>query len=202
MNRRRVLLTAAAGLTVLNAGCAATPLALPGGDRKKDAPVPPSAKKAPKTITQLGRTRVDDYAWMKDDDWQKVLKAPSILRADIRTHLEAENAYTKAMMADATALEAKMFAEMKGRIKEDDSSVPSPDGPWEYYVRFETGAQHPLHARRPRGRSDGEQILLDVEAQAKGRAFYDVGDAAHAPDHAYYAYSVDDQGSEVFPGSR
>jgi oligopeptidase B len=199
MNRRRVVLTAAAGLAALSAGCAATPpFALPGGARKKDAPVPPSAKKDPKTITQLGRTRVDNYAWMKDENWQKVLKDPTLLRADIRAHLEAENTYTKALLADAESLEAKLFAEMKGRIKEDDSSVPSPDGPWEYYVRFETGAQHPLHARRPRGRNDGEQVLLNVEAQAKGRAFYDVGDAAHSPDHAYYAFSVDDQGSEVF----
>ena len=94
------------------------------------APTPPVAPKIPHTITQLGRTRTDDYAWMKDDNWQQVLRDPKALKADVRAHLEAENAYTKAVLAGTEALQAAMFAEMKGRIKEDDSSVPAPDGPW------------------------------------------------------------------------
>src|SRR3546814_8525354 len=63
-----------------------------------------------------------------------------------------------------TTLFRSLFAEMKGRIKEDDSSVPTPDGPWDYYVRYDLGAQHPVHARRPRGQAQGEQVLLDEEA--------------------------------------
>src|SRR5580765_1768027 len=115
---------------------------------------PPVARKIPVVIEQLGRSRRDDYAWMKDEDWQKVLRDPAALRADIREHLEAENAYTKAMLAGTQDLQAQLFAEMKGRIKEDDSSVPAPDGPWDYYVRYDAGAQHPIHARRPRGSSE------------------------------------------------
>src|SRR6201995_598562 len=137
--------------------------------RKSATPiVPPSANKIPKRIEQLGRVRVDDYAWMKDDNWQQVLRDPKTLRADVREHLDAENAYTKAMLASTEALQAEMFAEMKGRIKEDDSSVPAPDGPWDYYIRYELGAQHPVHARWPKGQADGEQILLDEETMAKG----------------------------------
>src|SRR5215470_16918806 len=105
------------------------------------APPPPVAAKAPKRIEQLGRVRTDDYAWMKDDAWQQVLRDPKVLRADVRAHLEAENAYAKALLAPTEALQAQMFAEMKGRIKEDDSSVPAPDGPWDYYARFAMGAQ-------------------------------------------------------------
>src|SRR3954465_8930537 len=100
-------------------------------------PTPPVAPKSPHAIEQLGRTRTDDYAWMKDDNWQAVLRDPKALRADVRTHLEAENAYTKAVLAQTEALQAQMFAEMKGRIKQDDSSVPSPDGPWVYYARYD-----------------------------------------------------------------
>src|SRR5689334_2684758 len=99
-------------------------------------PAPPIAPRKPTRIEQLGRVRVDDYAWMKDDAWQQVLRDPKTLRPDVRAHLEAENAYTKALLAPTEALQAQMFAEMKGRIKEDDSSVPAPDGPWDYYVRF------------------------------------------------------------------
>src|SRR5581483_7869421 len=129
---------------------------------------PPVAPKRPRRIEQLGRVRIDDYAWMKDDNWQQVLRDPKVLRADVREHLEAENAYTKALLAPTEALQAQMFAEMKGRIKEDDSSVPAPDGPWDYYVRYDLGAQHPVHGRRPRGAADGEQVLLDEEAEARG----------------------------------
>ena len=91
--------------------------------------------------------------------------------ADVRAHLEAENAYTAAMLAATEPLQATMFEEMKGRIKEDDASVPSPDGPFDYYCRYETGAQHPIHARRPRGGGDGEEVLLDEDAEAKGKAY-------------------------------
>src|SRR5271156_5359025 len=123
-------------------------------------PIPPVVRKQPKRIEQLGRVRVDDYAWMKDDNWQAVLRDPSLIRPDVKAHLEAENAYTAAMLASTEPLQADLFAEMKGRIKEDDASVPTPDGPWDYYSRYVVGGQHPVHARRPRGAEGGEQVLL------------------------------------------
>jgi len=162
------------------------------------APLPPTARREPKTIVQLGRTRTDDYAWMKDDNWQQVLRDPKALRADIREHLSAENAYTQAMLSSTEALQAALFAEMKGRIKEDDSSVPASDGPWDYYVRYEKGAEHPIHGRRPRGAAQGEAVLLDEEAAGKGKAYYHVGAASHSPDHGLYGWAVDEQGSEYY----
>jgi oligopeptidase B len=160
---------------------------------------PPVAPKQPKRIEQLGRVRVDDYAWMKDDNWQQVLRDPKVLRPGVHEHLEAENAYAKAMLAPTEPLQAQMFAEMKGRIKEDDSSVPSPDGPWAYYARYDLGAQHPIHARRRRSDQAGaEQVLLDEEALSKGKPFFQVGAAHHSPDHALYAWAADEQGSEYY----
>jgi hypothetical protein len=120
-----------------------------------------------------------------------------VLAPEIRDHLNAENAYLEAELADTKALQDTLFAEMKGRIKEDDSSVPAPDGPWDYYVRYDLGAQHPIHARRRRGAADGEQVLLDEEAASKGKAFFQVGAASHSPDHALYAWAADEQGSST-----
>ena len=161
-------------------------------------PTPPVAKKVPVRIEQLGRVRVDDYQWMKDDNWQAVLRDPSLIKADVKEHLTAENAYREAMMASTLPLQAQMFEEMKGRIKEDDSSVPAADGPWEYYVRYNTGDQHPLYCRRPRGRSDGEVILLDCNKLAEGKAYSEVSATEHSPDHALFGYAEDAQGSEVY----
>ena len=159
---------------------------------------PPVAEKRPERIEQLGRTRIDDYAWLKDENWQKVMRDPAALRPDIRAHLEAENAYTQSQLASTETLQADLFAEMRGRIKEDDSSVPSPDGPYDYYVRYAHGAQHPVYARRPRGQEGPEEVLLDADAAAHGKAFFDIGATEHSEDHALFAYAVDEQGSEYF----
>src|SRR5512140_1290315 len=115
------------------------------------SPTPPAPRKDPLRIEQLGRVRVDDYPWMKDEKWREVLRDPSIVAPEIRAHLEAENAYRKAVLAPTEALQARLCEEMKGRLKQDDWSVPTPDGPFDYFSRYELGAQHPRHVRRPRG---------------------------------------------------
>ncbi len=161
-------------------------------------PTPPAAARTPHRVEQLGRVRTDDYAWMKDENWQAVMRDPSVLRPDIRAHLEAENAYTEAMLAATKALQAKIFEEMKGRIKEDDSSVPAPDGGFAYYSRFATGAQHPVFARRPRDADGPEEVLIDVDAMAKGKAYFQVSAVGHSPDHRLWGWAEDDQGSEYY----
>ncbi|SPU44677.1 Protease 2 [Brevundimonas diminuta] len=194
MNRRELIAsTAAVGVV------AASPaLARQSTGASMSKPTPPVAKKVPVRIEQLGRVRVDDYQWMKDDNWQAVLRDPSLIKADVKEHLTAENAYREAMMASTLPLQAQMFEEMKGRIKEDDSSVPAADGPWQYYVRYNTGDQHPLYCRRPRGKKDGEIILLDCNKLAEGKAYSEVSATEHSPDHALFGYAEDAQGSEVY----
>ncbi|MEO8812831.1 MAG: S9 family peptidase [Caulobacteraceae bacterium] len=158
-------------------------------------PRAPNPLKKPVRIVQLGRVRVDDYAWMRDDDWREVLRDPARVRDDIREHLVAENAWCATVLAGTGGLRARLFEEMKGRIKEDDASVPTPDGPFDYFHRYEAGAQHPRHLRRPRG-GGAETVLLDEEAEAAGNAYWSVDAAHHSPDHALYAFAVDEQGSE------
>ena len=160
---------------------------------------PPEARRDPITIEQLGRVRRDDYAWLRDPDWQRVLRDPTVLRADIRAHLEAENAYTKELLAGTEPDQAAIFAEIRARILEVDSSVPTPDGAWQYYVRYTQGAQQPIHARHPGNATPAqEEILLDCDALARETAYFQLGGAQHSPDHALYAWAEDRQGSEVY----
>ena len=166
-----------------------------------DLPPPPAAARIPLRREQLGRVRTDDYAWMEDDNWQKVLRDPSVLRADVRAHLTQENAYTAAVLASTEALQAEIVAEIRGRMKEDDSSLPAADGPWDYRVRYETGGQHPIHVRTPRGAEGPEEVLLDIdrlaaEETARGASYFDVVDVQHTDDHARLVYAADLQGSE------
>ncbi len=158
---------------------------------------PPIAEKRPVTINRHGIELIDNYAWLRADNWQEVMHDPSVLADDIRAHLEAENAFFEAQMAGTTALRETLFKEMKGRIKEDDSSVPSPDGPWAYAVRFIEGGQYPLLVREPR---DGgpETVMIDGNVLAEGKAYFRLGGASHAPDHDKLAWAFDDKGSEYY----
>ena len=157
----------------------------------------PRRKKKPVTLEAHGRKRVDEYHWMRANNWQQVMREPDTLPADIRSHLDAENAYADVLMADTEGLQEALFKEMRGRIKENDSTVPAPHGPWAYATRFVTGGEYPIIVREPRGGGEGE-VLLDGNAMAEGHSYFSFGDASHAPDHNRIGYSVDDNGSEYY----
>ncbi|MCE9649612.1 MAG: S9 family peptidase [Parvibaculum sp.] len=158
--------------------------------------VAPKAEARPVSDTHHGITRVDNYAWLRDPDWREVMRDPQALSADIRAYLEAENAYTEDALAPLAGLRETLFAEMKGRIKEDDSSVPSPDGEWHYFTRYEQGAQHPIFCRN--SAKGGDAILLDCNKEADGHEYFHIGDVDHSPDHRLLAWTADIKGSEYF----
>nr|WP_316653176.1 S9 family peptidase [uncultured Gellertiella sp.] len=163
----------------------------------KDLPEAPVAMKKPVSDTNHGVTRVDDYGWMRAAEWQAMFHDPSILEPEIRAHLEAENAYMKAAMADTEGLQKQLFAEMKGRIKEDDSSVPVPDGPHAYGSLFVTGGEQPHFFRTPRD-GGAQETLLDGDLEAAGKPYFRIGIFDHARDHRTALWSHDDKGSEYF----
>ena len=155
------------------------------------------APRRPHTFTTHGITVTDDYAWLKDARWQEVLRDPSILDPDIRKYLEAENDYTESLLGHTAPLQKKLVAEMRGRIKEDDSSVPAPDGPFAYLRKFREGGQHEMFGRTPRDGGDVE-IVLDGDALAANHEYFKFGSARHSPDHKLQAWSADTKGSEYF----
>ncbi|WP_291828203.1 S9 family peptidase [Bosea sp. (in: a-proteobacteria)] len=157
----------------------------------------PRADVRTKTTHVHNVTLQDDYDWLRAPNWKEVLRDPQALPADIRRHLEAENAYSKALMAPTRTLQRELVKEMRGRLKEDDSSVPQPDGPYLYYSRYRKGGEHPLICRKPRSGKGRETIMLDADALADGKDFFDLGDAAHSPDHGLLAWSADEAGSEL-----
>ncbi|MGV8996337.1 MAG: S9 family peptidase [Parvibaculaceae bacterium] len=157
--------------------------------------VAPVADVHPVTDTHHGITRTDNYAWLRDKDWREVMREPDALDKEIRAYLEAENAYTDSSVAPLEALRETLFKEIKGRIKEDDASVPSKDGAYDYFSRFEEGAQHPVYCRKT---SLGEEVLLDCNKEAAAHAYFHIGDVDHAPTHKRLGWTVDLKGSEYF----
>ena len=158
---------------------------------------PPETKKIDHYEVHHGIVRHDFYHWLRAENWQEVFKKPELLDENIRNHLEEENAYQEALMADTKELQQALFAEMKGRIKEDDSSVPVKEGPYAYGVSFTTGGEQPRYFRTPR--NGGEAVVyLDGDALAKGKDYFRLGAVQHSPDHKKCAWTYDDKGSEFY----
>ena len=168
-------------------------------------PPPPDAAKKPHTVkTPHGAERQDEYYWLRDDKRED--KA-------VLAYLEAENAYADAVMAPLEPVEDRLYEEIVGRIKQDDASVPFRERGYWYYSRFEAGQDYPVHARRKDGAGvdaasilkaneardfAGEEVLLDVNALAKDKDYYSVGDYAVTPDNTILAYADDTNGRRQY----
>jgi len=165
-----------------------------------EQPQPPAAKRIPTERTHHGDTVIDEYAWLADKQ-----------NPDTIAFLEAENAYTEAMTAGQGGLRDAIFAEIKGRTKETDLSVPTRKRGWWYYSRTVEGQQYPVHCRRAVLADDerppmtedgspleGEEILLDGNQMAADNAFFALGAFAVSPDGTKLAYSTDYAGNERY----
>lgn len=147
----------------------------------------PIAEKIPTKLKKHGDTRIDNYFWMKDKKNPKVID-----------HLKAENAYTEAVMSDTKDLQAKLYEEMKGRIKEEDETVPYKDGGYLYYSRTQKGDEYSIYCRRKDVKGAFEQILLNVNQMAAGKDFIRVSFPRFHPNEQLFAYAVDTKGDRVF----
>ena len=159
--------------------------------------MPPATFRSPKRIVQLGRVRVDDYAWLKPANWKAVWKDPSTLAPAIRAHLKAENAYAEKMLASTEPLQRRLFAEMSGRSSGSDTPPPHRVGPWLYYSRLAPGAQHASWYRRREGQGS-EELLLDGPARADGRLAFKIINPVSSPDQSLFAWAEDEIGSERY----
>ncbi len=146
------------------------------------APAPPVARKVDKVLTLHGETRSDPYAWLRDKP-----------NPEVAAYLEAENAYTAAVMKPTEAFQGALYSELLGHIKETDLSVPYREGDWLYYFRTEKGKQYRIYCRKkfPDG---SEHVTLDLNELAKGQKFMALGRYAVSDDGNLLAYSTDNTG--------
>lgn len=152
-----------------------------------EAPKPPIAKIIPKNDTTHGDARTDNYFWLRDK------KNPDVIK-----HLEAENAYTEAMMQDTKPLQEKLYVEMKSRVKESDVSVPFKDNGYFYYTKTIEGKQYGEICRRQGSMDAKEEVILDMNAMAEGKKFLRLGRWEVSPDNTLLAYCLDFDGSRRY----
>ncbi|BAZ30767.1 oligopeptidase B [Cylindrospermum sp. NIES-4074] len=147
----------------------------------------PVADKQPQILEMHGDRRIDNYFWLRDIDNPNAI-----------AYLEAENAYTAAMMQHTEALQTQLYDEMLARIKETDLSVPYRKDNYYYYSRTEEGKAYPIYCRKQGSLDAAEEVLLDENVLANGHDFFELGGLVVSPNHQILAYSVDTVGSEEY----
>ncbi|MEZ5002333.1 MAG: S9 family peptidase [Chitinophagales bacterium] len=149
--------------------------------------IPPKAKVLPKELSIHGDTRIDNYFWLNDRDDQEVID-----------YLNAENDYTDKVLGHTKPFQVALFEELKGRIKEDDTSVPYLSNGYYYYYRFEEGKEYPIHCRKKGHLDAEEEILLDVNILAADHAYYGVGARSVSDNNQILAFAEDTVSRRIY----
>jgi len=158
---------------------------------------PPIAARKSHVVRFHAIERDDPYDWLRAPNWQEVMQKPETLAPEIRAYLDAENSYYEAEFGSRTApLQDTIYKEIRGRIKEDDSGIPTPDGPFAYNSRMLEGKQYPQVVRTARA-GGAETVLLDCNIEA-GEGYFGFAGAEHDRSHRYLAWAADRAGSEYY----
>ena len=150
-------------------------------------PPQPVAPRREHVVSAHGDTWADPWFWLREQDDPATME-----------YLHAENAYTDAFLDPLKSLQDTIYEEIRGRIKEDDNTVPEKEGDYYYYVRYEEGGQYPIYCRKYGSEEATEEVLLDVNTLAEGHDYTRVGTFENSPDHRLIAYGVDHDGSEQY----
>ena len=148
---------------------------------------PPIADKIEKHLEKHGDVRIDNYFWLKERESDEVID-----------YLERENHYYTEMTAHTKDFRESLYEELKGRIKEDDESVPYKDNGYYYITRYETGKDYPIHIRKKESLSNEEEIIFDVNKMAEGFSYYSLRGVSISPNNRYAAFAVDTLSRRIY----
>ncbi|MDB0036245.1 S9 family peptidase [Pelagibacteraceae bacterium] len=155
----------------------------------------PKLRKETKVIKIHNDELNDDYAWIKQDNWQEVLQKPQVLNSEVLNYLNEENKFTDSQLEDQKTLKQTIFKELKGRIKDKDSSVPIKDGNFSYFMEYAEGSEYPCYKRSNLGKTD---VIFDAQKRSIGQKFFNIASISHSHDHRCIAYNIDKNGSENY----
>jgi oligopeptidase B len=163
-----------------------------------NSPFAPVADKEPYALEAHGDIRIDNYYWMRLSDEQKTTKKPDAQTEKVLNYLKAENAYLENILGHTSQFQEALFEEMKGRIKEDDESVPYFKNGYWYYRRFEAGQEYPLYCRKKQSLDAPEEVMLNVNEQAAGYDYYNAGGLSVSPDNKILAFAEDTLSRRIY----
>ena len=153
--------------------------------------IPPIAEKQAKELNFHNDTRIDNYFWMRLTDQQKVADQKDEQTQKVENYLRAENDYFEEVTSPTKEFQEQLFLEMKGRIKEDDESVPYYQNKYYYITRFEKGSQYPIYSRKKENLEADEEIMFDVNEAAKGYEYFRLTGLNVSPNNQLVAFATD-----------
>ena len=156
----------------------------------------PKLRKETNSIKIHNEDLPDNYAWIKQKNWQEVLKNPTKLNDEVANYLTEENAFVKERLKEKEQLETEIFQELKGRIKDKDSSVPLKDGAYYYFSEYEEGSEYPSFKRT--NSTDVVETIFNAQKKSEGEKFFNLASVCHSHDHRFIAYNIDKNGSENY----
>ena len=156
----------------------------------------PKLRKETKRIKIHNDELIDDYAWIKQNNWQDVLKNPKKLDKEVENYLSKENLFVNEKLENKSQLKEKIFQELKGRIKDKDSSVPIKDGHYKYFSKYEKGSEYPTFKRI--NSENKIETIFDAQKESEGHKFFNLASVSHSHNHRFIAYNVDKNGSENY----
>ena len=156
----------------------------------------PKLRKETNSIKIHNEDLPDNYAWIKQKNWQEVLKNPTKLNDEVANYLTEENAFVKEQLKEKEQLETEIFQELKGRIKDKDSSVPLKDGAYYYFSEYEGGSEYPSFKRT--NSTDVVETIFNAQKKSEGEKFFNLASVCHSHDHRFIAYNIDKNGSENY----
>ena len=156
----------------------------------------PKLRKETNSIKIHNEDLPDNYAWIKQKNWQEVLKNPKKLNDEVANYLTEENAFVKEQLKENKQLETEIFQELKGRIKDKDSSVPLKDGAYYYFSEYEEGSEYPSFKRT--GSTNVVETIFNAQKKSEGEKFFNLASVCHSHDHRFIAYNIDKNGSENY----
>ena len=156
----------------------------------------PKLRKETNSIKIHNEDLPDNYAWIKQKNWQEVLKDPKKLNGEVANYLTEENAFVKEQLKENKQLQTEIFQELKGRIKDKDSSVPLKDGAYYYFSEYEEGSEYPSFKRT--GSTNVVETIFNAQKKSEGEKFFNLASVCHSHDHRFIAYNIDKNGSENY----
>lgn len=160
---------------------------------------PPCAEKIPISSSRHGYKLVDPYDWIRDENWQEVLHSPNTLKKEIRDHIDKENQWTDNQLSALSPLKENIYKEIKGRMKEEDTSLPQKDDSWFYFSETKKGKEYSILKRYKENSSIDESLIFhDWNYESKGFEYFKPGGASCSPNHNLLSWSFDSKGSEFF----
>lgn len=160
--------------------------------------IPPIAKKITVELNKHGDKRIDNYFWMRLSDKQKNAESPDVQTQDVVNYLNEENDYLNKIMIDTQEFQDNLFEEMKGRIKEDDSSIPYFKNGYYYFVRYEKGLEYPIYSRKKTNLENDEELLLDVNKMAKSYSYYNINSISVCPNNNLMVFGEDTVSRRIY----